>query len=173
MTQVIQLPKDVVEMVPFADKDDDRHVIRYVRFEGTPEGKYKAIATDGHRMLIVTGLDSRVPTETVHIHRDALAAVKSPKAGEVVSVALNDDVDFTSRGLTFPDYEQVVPKKYAVGPFRCNPAYLADFAKYVRKVFGKNAPIDVVSGGGKDGYDPIIITASEGRVTYILMPVRK
>lgn len=81
------LPRNVAPLAKLAAKEGKRWAMNGVRLEELPEGGYKAIATDGKRLAIVTETATESP-----VSFSVIPAVKSAPNGAMAATVPADDL---------------------------------------------------------------------------------
>lgn len=116
---------EMIEYTLFAVSGDETRVnLNGIHVEATPEGKLRFVATDGHRLAMVTrAVEHLALAAAVTIPRKAVMELRKVlESGEdLVEMTVQGGVAHASRGRVqmsmrlvegeFPDYNQVVPKK--------------------------------------------------------------
>jgi DNA polymerase-3 subunit beta len=115
----------MIEYTLFAVSGDETRVnLNGIHVEATPEGRLRFVATDGHRLALVTrGVDHLALPAAVTIPRKAVLELRKVlETGEdPIELTIQGGVAHASRGRVqmsmrlvegeFPDYNQVIPKK--------------------------------------------------------------
>jgi DNA polymerase-3 subunit beta len=115
----------MIEYTLFAVSGDETRVnLNGIHVEATPEGQLRFVATDGHRLAMVTRrVDQLTLPSPVTIPRKAVMELRKVlESGEdVIDLIVQGGVAHASRGRVqmsmrlvegeFPDYNQVIPKK--------------------------------------------------------------
>lgn len=116
--------REIITRTIFAvSLDETRMNLSGVLFERPEQGLVRVVATDGHRLSMITRrVEGAAPAEGVIIPRKGIAEIaKIVEAGEEdITISLQDGVAHASRGNVelsmrlvegeFPDYRQVVPQ---------------------------------------------------------------
>ena len=115
----------MIEYTLFAVSGDETRVnLNGIHVEATPDGQLRFVATDGHRLAMVTRkVDHLALAASVTIPRKAVMELRKVlESGEdLVEITVQGGVAHASRGRVqmsmrlvegeFPDYNQVIPKK--------------------------------------------------------------
>ena len=183
----MMIPVEALHLHMFcADNDSGREVIKYVQVVND-HGKCTAVAVNGHHLAIYKWsspeIDARVE---LYLDHEACKVAAKGKAeiqrhatpSGIVSGNINATfVSFESRGLTYPDWQQVLPKTdpapEAPATFGFSAEYVGTLAKYLKAC--KVVPqIQLVTYPGKDGLGPLVFKSPDPLfdLTYVLMPAR-
>lgn len=191
-TEVILTKAEAKALVQHSSKDETRPHVNAVLFSSA---EYRAVATDGHRLLIGSprekpagdGLQVLVPRSALermikmaggksHQIRIDLATPKAVivDTSRVPEVAVAS-VDFAPVSAQFPPYEQVVPKlpvRTAEVGFHLNADYLADSALVTAATENRTSGLTVYAPAGP--LDPILLATSgaESEWRLVIMPMR-
>lgn len=166
-----------------APKQDVRYYLRGVMVDTTGRVPV-AMATDGHRMLVVrlSGLPDDMPRGCFIFPREMLASVKPIKVKrDVLPFELRMvGTECSIRGATTAtgtlvdgrvlDWRRVVPEKASGVVSQYNGDYLGDFSQVARLLAGSNAPHAVISHNG-DGAAHVNFPANP-EAFGVLMPMR-
>lgn len=116
---------DMIERTLFAVSSDETRVnLHGIFFEGVGPGLLRMVATDGHRLSLITrSVEGTAPEKGVVIPRKAIVELRKVIEGDEDTVELSFDAGMAhvQRGSVqmsmrlvegeFPDYRQVVPSK--------------------------------------------------------------
>ena len=161
----------------FCSTDKTRPTLGKILLDGD-----KAIATDGHRMMIVTTLAEAARDVCVGVNiNHAKLALKSRDdvyntncTGDILGVGSGIITPFqTHHNSEFPPWKDFVDELSHPKPTESvtlNPAYLADLYAYLRDIKEKDVSVDVTLRGV---LGPLTLTTEtpEAQIRYILMPM--
>ena len=186
------IPRSVLESHIFASTDGTRCAIQHVALERVKDNMgINVIATDGHRMnvLRIEGTLDVLLLVPAELLKDALKGAKKDSVFQLVA----DDKKITlvrdgtaelvapnrTHEYTFPAWEQVMPDKTKPNnpakEFGIDTDYLADLAKYLKKVGNVTSCVRIVVRGDRDPvvFEPTQLDTSVGvSLEHVIMPVR-
>jgi DNA polymerase III sliding clamp (beta) subunit (PCNA family) len=183
MTQTtIRLPKSGLGLVAFADANDAQLNLCGVYICPKPDNRYDMVATDGHRMAVITFVaESGIPAHIVprDVVEKMLRFAPYKRKGDCMDIMLTYDRNTSTYALqaggsvltyrqvygNYPDYSQIMEQrqKNVTNPnvghgkalFAVNLAYVGDLAAYLKK-YANNTQAQVWA---VDSFSPVFFTA--------------